>query len=676
SQTPLTLHASDNLTYWTGVKNLTIIITNSSGTFSHTILDNENHDMDPRLGYITHTFFLSDECLNILGFYAWDAYNNETLDGNIITFEVIDTPPDLMLSIGEPQKPCYVQMGDICYPAVSPITPIIIQTSCTHNCQHYVDLEYLTIEIYHGEQYGLWNLVQTTTIIDNDEQDIDNNNDIILVEIHLEENCWYQIHYWAEDKLGNRNPAQGQIRTKEIFVDAQGPQSDHWFTGPQYVTAHRWITNQTIFHIRSIDLGCNGPGIGVNFTEWWLLKKQGDTWIETYREIIYDDSEHDVENTTQGILGVQISIEDDGEHYINHQSTDELGNKGPVHKHLVRVDNKPPLSSLTIGQPSCSYLNDEGEEIFCIRTNTPIRINSQDTPVGCAVGILYIEYEIYRGSQRISFGEVYDVDHIDFSFNEECSHTLWYRAVDLLNNIEEWNIQEFNVDDQKPSIQLTVMQPSIKTMHNHPHYWVRSDTIIQINGQDHGSCPVWTIRYRIDNGAWVDITDLVRPYHLTLPYECKYTLEIEAFDCIGNTERLIKRFYVDNSAPLFHIIKPHNGIYKAGDTIHVTYYAKDLAVNSPPCYENHAVGFSSNHKAEAYIIDFRPQFMICELDTTDLKYYQDSLEYDGNIIIPSDCSIPNGSAYFVSGVSDLLHNGEHSIRDIIEHYYMTYGVDS
>jgi len=68
--------------------------------------------------------------------------------------------------------------------------------------------------------------------------------------------------------------------------------------------------------------------------------------------------------------------------------------------------------------------------------------------------------------------------------------------------------------------------------------------------------------------------------------------------------------------------------------------------------------------------------MICELDTTDLKYYQDSLEYDGNIIIPSDCSIPNGSAYFVSGVSDLLHNGEHSVRDIIEHYYMTYGVDS
>jgi len=219
SQTPLTLHASDNLTYWTGVKNLTIIITNSSGTFSYIIMDNDNHDMDPRPGYITHTFFLSDECLNILGFYAWDAYNNETLDGNIITFEVIDTPPDLMLSIGEPQKPCYVQMGDICYPAVSPITPIIIQTSCTHNCQHYVDLEYLTIEIYHGEQYGLWNLVQTMTIVDNDEQDIDNNNDIIQVEIHLEENCWYQIHYWAEDKLGNRNPAQGQIRTKEMHKD-------------------------------------------------------------------------------------------------------------------------------------------------------------------------------------------------------------------------------------------------------------------------------------------------------------------------------------------------------------------------------------------------------------------------------------------------------------------------
>jgi uncharacterized repeat protein (TIGR01451 family) len=675
SDTPLTITATDNETYWTGVRNLTYIISNTYGTVSTTINDNDAADIDPRNGYITTTFTLEKDCLNAITFYAWDTFNNETIDDNIYGFQVINTPPTLDPTIGAPQEPCYYQIDGNCYPAISPITPLTIQTACTHSCQEYVDLEYLSIEIYHGDYYGGWELTDTYTIIDNDQQDTDPGNDTIEMILHLQENCWYQIHYWAEDKLGNRNPVQGHVLTKDVYVDAQGPAQDYWITGPQYTDTFKWITNQTVMHVSSQDLGCTDQGIGVNKTEWWLLQKQGNDWAETHRETIFDNQEEDTD-TTPGEMTIEIKVDDDGEHYIYYQSTDALGNKGAVQKHYVRIDSQPPLSSLVIGQPSCDYYDDE-EQIFCVTTDTKITIQSQDMPISCAVGLSYIEYEIYSYNQLIAKDKIYDTDHFDFFFAEECSHTLRYRSVDRLGNIEPWNSQLFKVDDHEPIIYLDVQEPTIQTNHHHPDYWVRTDTIIEINGQNQGSCPEWTIHYRINDGSWHDITDpLTRPYQFSFPDECEYKLEIEAYDCVGNTESVLKWFYVDDTAPEFHIIKPHNGVYSNGQTFHATYYAKDEASYSPPCYQNNAVGISDGHIAEAYFIDIRPHFIICPLNVQNLQYNLESYEYDGDIIIPDDCPILDGSAYFVSGVSDALGNGFESIKNQIQEYYTVYGPDS
>lgn len=673
NDTPITISASDNETYWTGVTNLTYEIYNEDQLVKKiTVEDNDDLDEDPRTGFVNITFTLENQCSNLIRYYACDHFNTE--EPNEKVFVVINTPPTLNLTILEPKISCYYEIDGVCYPVVSPYTPISIETSCTHTCEEYVDLNTLTIELYHGQNHGSWELVETLTIFDNDDQDIDNNNDIIKVIIHLEESCWYQIHYWSEDKLGNRNPSQGHVKSIGIFVDAQAPQSSYWFTGPQYQDSFHWITNETVLHVESTDNGCTGQGVGVHQTEWWLKKKQGDSWQETHRETIFDNDENDLDDTI-GSTYIHIQIYDDGQHEIFYQSTDLLSNTQATQKRQVRVDSKHPISTLSIGQPNCSYDEDD-ETIFCVRTDTPIQINTMDLPIGCAVGIDYLEYEIYRNNQLLFSERVYGITQVSFTFENECTHTLRYRAVDLLGNEEPWNDQVFKVDDKKPSITLTVHDPSVYTDHNNPHYYVRTNTTIELDGQNHGSCPHWMMRYRINNADWHDVDTENLPHTFSFPYECQYTLEIEASDCIGNTKRLVKRFYVDDTPPTFRVIKPHNGIFEPGETFHVTIFAKDTSVFPPPCYQNHAVGIPDQSKGEAWIIDIYPEFKVCQLEIDYLYYQENSFEYNGYVTIPNDCSIPDGSAYFVGGAFDALNNGKHSVKNKIDEYYHKYGPES
>ncbi len=676
SDTPITLSAKDNETYWTGVTNLTYEIYNEDQLVKKiTVEDNDDLDEDARKGFVNVTFTLENECTNKIRYHASDRFNNEEInETNETVFQVINTPPTLNLSINEPKIPCYHEIDGVCYPVVSPNTPIIIETSCTHTCEEYVDLDNLTIELYHGQNHGSWELVETLTIFDNDNQDIDNNNDIIKVKINLEESCWYQIHYWSQDKLGNRNPDQGHVLSTELFVDAQTPQSSYWFTGPQYQDSFHWITNETVLHVESTDEGCSGQGVGVHQTEWWLKKKQGDSWQETHREIIVDNDENDLDDTI-GSTYVNIQVSDDGQHEIFYQSTDLLSNTQATQKRQVHVDSQHPISTLSIGQQNCSYDEDD-ETIFCVRTDTPIQINTMDLPIGCAVGIDYFEYEVYRYDELLFNETLYGITQVSFTFENECTHTLRYRAVDLLGNEEPWNDQVFKVDDKKPSITLTVHDPSFNTDHNNPHYYVRTNTTIELDGQNNGSCPHWMMRYRINNADWHDVDTENLTHTFSFPYECQYTLEIEASDCIGNSNQLVKRFYVDDTPPTFRVIKPHNGIFEPGETFHVTIFAKDESVFLPPCYQNHAVGIPDQSKGEAWIIDIYPEFKICQLEIDYLYYQENSFEYNGYVTIPNDCSIPDGSAYFVGGAFDALNNGKHSVKNKIDEYYHKYGPES
>ncbi len=674
SHTPLTLRAYDNETYWTGVKTLTYEIRKQGLLIQkQSINDGDNADEDPRVGFIETTIYLEDTCNNTITYYSTDTFNTEPSKTTIL--QVINTPPSLDIVMGEPKIPFFYEIDGICYPALSAETPITIITSCTQSCEKYIDLEKLSIEIYHGESYGEWELYSSNIIIDNDEHDENSTEGIIEISMKFQDNCWYQIHVWSMDKLGNRNPDQAQVMIKDVYIDAEGPQSEYWYTGPEHQNAFRWITNETTLHVESIDRGCNNQGTGINKTEYWIMKKEGSNWVETYRNIIFDNSDKDY-NDDIGAIHIQIQINESCEHYIYYQSTDNIGNQETIHKYYVRVDNHPPLSSLHVEEPSCDYYN-EDKKIYCATTETNININAQDQLDPCAVGIDYIEYEIYQNNQLIQKETTHDLETVSFRFNEQCSHTLKYRAVDFLGNIELWNIQEFKIDNQKPSIYLTVGQPNIRTNNDQPHYWITTNTNISIDGYNDGSCPQWTLQYRINNEEWTDITSpLERPYVINLTNECKYTLEVKAFDCIGNTNQLIKRFYVDDTQPDYQIIKPHNGVYTNGDTFHATYHTIDESSFSPPCYENHAVGIPNHAISEAWIIDILPTLMVCELDTTSFTYKQNSEEFDGDITIPIDCDIPDGSAYFVGGSADALGNGKGQIKDKIINYYQKYGQDS
>jgi hypothetical protein len=462
------------------------------------------------------------------------------------------------------------------------------------------------------------------------------------------------------------------MKTKDLFSDAQPPESYHWFTGSQYQDPLHWITNETVINIISMDSGCNDNGVGVKHTEWWIHKKiGGNQWYETERHIIIDNQENDTDSS-EGTIKLVLQIDTNGEYYLFHQSTDKLHNKGTIYKKHIIVDTKPSESTMTIGNPACSYIDDD-ELIYCVTTQTQLKIQSYDQQQPYAVGLNYFEYKIMKNNV-IHHHEIVDDYHYKFfQLNEQGLHTIYYRGVDFLGHWEPWKIQSFMVDDQKPTIDLTidgisVAQPST------PDYWIRSNTSVIINGSNQGGCPTWTMYLKLNDDNPVYITDpKLRPYTLSFPYECSYILEIVANDCVENTASMIKEFYVDNTPPEFEIIKPHNGVYKNGETFHATFFAEDTSQFAPPCYEDHAVGIDHESKGEAWIIDIYPTFQLCKLETDDFIYDHTSNEYDGNIKVPDDCTIPDGSAYLVGGAIDALGNGKHQIKKMIEQYYYTYG---
>ena len=85
---------------------------------------------------------------------------------------------------------------------------------------------------------------------------------------------------------------------------------------------------------------------------------------------------------------------------------------------------------------------------------------------------------------------------------------------------------------------------------------VTTDTEITIDAWDQGCCGILeNVSYRIENstgwGPWIDILNEVEngEYTFTFKEECYHKLQIQAKDCLGNTETDTETFSVDDKAP-------------------------------------------------------------------------------------------------------------------------------
>jgi Big-like domain-containing protein len=127
---------------------------------------------------------------------------------------------------------------------------------------------------------------------------------------------------------------------------------------------------------------------------------------------------------------------------------------------------------------------------------------------------------------------------------------------------------------------------------------------------------------------------------------------------------------VDNTPPHVIILKPTDGWYAPGSVIPSVVVAEDLMSPHSECCmgSDCAVGIQHGSPGKAWLIDIFPEFKIIELETENFLYDAASHEYIGNVKIPIDANITDGSCLFVVGSEDRLGNNWTSIHELVHAY--------
>jgi len=235
-------------------------------------------------------------------------------------------------------------------------------------------------------------------------------------------------------------------------------------------------------------------------------------------------------------------------------------------------DEVKPVTEKEVGNPHAGDI----DPLEYVKTSTPLWLNATDNIHGS--GVQSLHYEIWWDSNGdgtvdtvVADVTVLDNDANDsdaslgnisvlLTFDEECTHELWWYATDYGGNSEDVKTQVHRVDDTPPLSWNVAGDP--KWPEDLPEYselpvHVTTGTHIYLFANDtSGTCNVasWTIYYRIWNGtAWnpdwtpgTDNTNVTRKLY----EECTHYVEWYAVDALGNTGILHNRtFYVDDSAP-------------------------------------------------------------------------------------------------------------------------------
>lgn len=160
---------------------------------------------------------------------------------------------------------------------------------------------------------------------------------------------------------------------------------------------HVYVSSTTPFALTAED---NPGGSGVMSTSYRIYNDTYDTGWLLYAEPF-------------NLTGLA-----DGTYHIDYNSTDNAGNVEPTHTVTVILDNTPPTTTLTIGEPKY------GIDPTYVSTTTSLTLEATDA----MSGVDYIEYKI-DSAAWITYSAPFNVS--DFG-----SHTVHYRSIDLVGNVE------------------------------------------------------------------------------------------------------------------------------------------------------------------------------------------------------------------------------------------------
>ncbi|MEM2439962.1 MAG: prenyltransferase/squalene oxidase repeat-containing protein [Candidatus Bathyarchaeia archaeon] len=194
-----------------------------------------------------------------------------------------------------------------------------------------------------------------------------------------------------------------------LQTDTAPPKTILFAGSPQYIDSigNFYVTSATPFSLTAVDNG--GAGSGVATTGYRIHNATYNTgWV------IY--------STAFNLTGFS-----DGPYNIDFNSTDNAGNVEPTNTVTVILDNTPPVTTLTIGEPK------NASDTVYVTPDTPFTLEAVDT----GSGVFSTAYRIFNANYDSGW-QTY-TEPFNLAGLADGVYTIEFNSTDKLGNVETTN---------------------------------------------------------------------------------------------------------------------------------------------------------------------------------------------------------------------------------------------
>ncbi len=254
----------------------------------------------------------------------------------------------------------------------------------------------------------------------------------------------------------------------------------------------------------------------------------------------------------------------DGLHTVDFRTTDNAGWSSATDSVSFLVDANAPVTTASVSPPAVGGFH-----------RTPkVTLAADD---GLGIGVAGIQYTV-DGSGTRSYTA-------PFWVTGDGTHTVTYRAVDMLGKIEATKTITFTVDGSPPMSSMKLTPAPIGGFYVNPTLTLSANDFA-------GGSGTASIEYLLDSGSW---TTYSGPFAVS--GDGSHTIQFHATDNAGNVEAVkTKSFTVDGTGPVIAIASPA-GTYTLNQSVTPSYSCSDSAgvgsCSGPPGIDTGSIGTKS-----------------------------------------------------------------------------------
>lgn len=253
------------------------------------------------------------------------------------------------------------------------------------------------------------------------------------------------------------------------------------------------------------------------------------------------------------------SSKPDGIIYIKYKSMDDFGNEELPNIQEVRLDNTPPVTSISIGNPSHV---DSG--ITYITSTTSVTFFKDD--FGSAVSETW--YRIFKDGVVEVDWTLHSTGSV-FLSGDDGPREIRVKSIDVLGNEEDEVVEVVNLDNSPPSSSIIMGTPSFGDSGT---MYVTSSTAISFSAEDGAGSGVASTWYAIFMGVTQEVgwTQLTFGSISLSGADGQREIRFKSLDNLGNEEvEVVEAVYLDETPP--------TSLVSGYDPVNVTYVNSSLA---------------------------------------------------------------------------------------------------